>query len=103
MTKYFKVEKLSETDGVVEVKVGFGEPAQMPQILPDAVAAVKSLKLTGGKLLKFNGPCAVPVAMALAHEVAHLYAAVAFFVPMEAAYVVCISHDPELAIGQYVK
>lgn len=102
MGQYFRIEKVSDVDGVVELKIGFGTPALHPAILPDAVATMKALALPGGKLVKFNGPCSVLVAMALAHEVVHLYSAVACFDPKEAKYVVCVSHNPDLIVGQYL-
>ena len=101
MAKYFNIEKLSEAEGVVELRISFGVAAQNPQIVPDAVAALRDLKLTGGKLVKFNGPGTLPVAMALAHEVGHLFGAVACFDPKIApGYVVCITHDPKFELGQ---
>lgn len=100
MSTYF-VEKVSDTDGVVELKIGFtAEPAPTTRIVPDAVAALGELRLTGGKLVKFNGPAALPVAMALAHAVAHLFGAVACFDPKLSGYVVCITHDPDYPLGQ---
>ena len=102
MGQYFRVEKVSESDGVLELKVGFGDPAQHPAILPDAVATMKALALAGGKLVKFHGPCSVLVGMALAHEVAHLYSAVACYDPKEAKYVVCISHNPDFQVGHHL-
>lgn len=101
MAQYFHVEKVSEMDGVVELRLAFGAPAQNPEIIRDAIAAMRALHLTGGKLVKFNGPTTLPVAMALAHEVAHLFGAVACFDPKIApGYVVCITHDPQFALGQ---
>lgn len=100
MATYFKVEKVADVDGVVELKIGFGEAAKTPQIVVDAVEAIRSLNLTGGKLVKFDGPCALPIAMALAHSVAHLFGAVACCDPkIHPKYVVCISHDPTYPVG----
>ncbi len=102
MGQFYRIEKVADADGVVELKVGFGVTALHPDILPDAVATLASLGLTGGKLVKINGPASLPVAMALAHGLAHLYSAVAVFVPMESNYVVCISHNPEFVVGRYL-
>jgi CRISPR-associated protein Csx3 len=101
MAEHYKVEKVSDNDGVVEIRVSFGVPAQNPQIVRDAVAAIRVLNLTGGKLIKFNGPSSIPVAMALAHAVAHLFGAVAYFDPkLSPGYVVCITHGPEFELGE---
>lgn len=101
MADTYTVEKMSDAGGVVELKIGFtAVAAPTTRIVPDAVAAIASLHLTGGKLVKFNGPAALPVAMALAHAVAHLFGAVACFDPKLGGYVVCITHAPEYALGQ---
>lgn len=100
--KTFKLKKLTNSDGSLEIEMAFGEPAQNPQILQDALELIRALDLQGGKLIRFNGPCSMPVAMALAHEVGHLYGAVACFDPKMASYVICISHDPEFSIGQLI-
>ena len=101
MAKHFDVEKVSENDGVVELRISFGVQAQNPQLVCDAVAAIRELDLDGGKLVKFNGPGTLPIAMALAHEVAHLFGAVACFDPKIApGYVVCVAHGPEYELGQ---
>jgi len=102
MGQFYRIEKIAVADGVVELKVGFGVTALHPDILPEAVATLASLGLPGGKLVKFNGPMSLPVAMALAHGLCHLYSAVAVFVPMESKYVVCISHNPEFVVGRYL-
>lgn len=84
------------------LKLSFGAPAQNDQIVRDAVAAVKALSLQGGKVIKLNGPASLPVAIAIAHEVGHLYGAVAAFDPKLGKYVVAISHDPSLKVGDLI-
>lgn len=84
------------------LKIGFGAPAQNDQIVKDAAAALEGLKLEGGRLVLLNGPASLPVAIVLGHGVSHLYAAVACFDPKLAAYVVSVTHDPELALGQLI-
>lgn len=74
------------------LKIGFGSPAGNDQIVRDAVAAVKALGLTGGETVFLNGPASLPVAIAIGHEVAHLFKEVACFDPKLAAYVVAVSH-----------
>ncbi|MBP9711629.1 MAG: CRISPR-associated protein Csx3 [Candidatus Pacebacteria bacterium] len=89
-------------EGGNTLKMSFGVSAQNDVIVRDAVAAVKALELTGGKLVKLNGPASLPVACAIAHEVGHLYGAVACFDPKLAKYVVAVSHDPDFAVGDLV-
>lgn len=101
-TSTFTLEQITTSDGSTEIKVGFGVPAQNPQILQDALRLIRQQHLKGGKLIKFNGPCSMPVAMALAHEVAHLYGAVACYDPKMAGYIICITHDPDFELGQFI-
>lgn len=101
MSVTYTVEKVAEVAGVVDLKIGFtAVPAATMAIVPDAVAALRALNLSGGKLVKFNGSAALPVAMALAHAVGHLFGAVACFDPKVGGYVVCITHDPDYQLGQ---
>lgn len=84
------------------LKLSFGTPAQNDQIVKDAVEAIKNLNLEGGKIIKLNGPASLPVAIALSHEVGHIYGAIAAFDPKLGKYVVAISHDPEFKIGDLI-
>jgi CRISPR-associated protein Csx3 len=99
MGQFFTVAIATEADGVVTLQIGFGEPAANTQVVPDAIAALKTLKLAGGRGIHFNGPASLPVAMALAHEVGHLYGYVACYDPKLRGYVVAISHDPGFRPG----
>jgi CRISPR-associated protein Csx3 len=87
--------------------VGFGEPAQNDQIVRDATARLDELtesgQLTGGTLLKINGPASMPVAFVIAHKVAHLYGAIAVYDPkLGNKYVVCITHTPTYQLGDLI-
>ncbi|OQA38730.1 MAG: hypothetical protein BWY51_00788 [Parcubacteria group bacterium ADurb.Bin316] len=84
------------------LRLDFGAPAQNDQIVKDAVAAVDTLNLKGGKMIKLNGPASLPVAVALAHEIGHIYGTVAVFDPKLGKYVVAISHDPEYSLGDLI-
>lgn len=99
MSLTFKVELAEETPERMDLSVGFVGEAGNERRVTDAVAAIKQLDLKGGPLVRFNGPCSLPVAMALAHAVAHLYGAVAVFDPKLQRYVVSISHRPDLTVG----
>lgn len=100
MSEFFTAVITSESEGAITVKIGFGEPADNTQIVPDAIAALSALRLQGGRGISFNGPASLPVAMALAHAVAHLYGYVACYDPKLHGYVVAISHDPMIRPGQ---
>lgn len=89
-------------EGTELLKLSFGAPAQNDEIVKDAIAGVKALDLKGGKVMKLNGPASLPVAIAIAHEIGHLYGAIAAYDPKLGKYVVAISHDPEFEIGQLI-
>ena len=100
MTAY----NIALTDGVL--KVGFGSPAQNDEIVRDAVARLNEMtesgELSGGKIIKINGPASLPVAVAIAHGVNHLYETVAVFDPKLAKYVVAVTHGTEYKVGDLV-
>ena len=95
---------VSITDGIL--KIGFGAPAQNDQIVKDAESSIESLvtsgELKGGEVIRVNGPASLPVAMVLAHKLAHLYQAVACFDPKLSKYVVAIAHGDKFAIGDLI-
>jgi CRISPR-associated protein Csx3 len=98
---YYRIEPAPpRPDGLTQLDIGFTEPpANNDQLVPAALAAIAALHLKGGRGLLFNGPASLPVAMALAHAVAHLYQFVACFDPKIPAYVVSISHTPDYRPG----
>lgn len=93
-----------EDDNVL--RVGFGEAAQNDQIVRDAVARLDEMvtagELAGGKIIKINGPASLPVAIAIAHAVGHLYEVVACFDPKLAKYVVAVSHGDMHKTGDLI-
>jgi CRISPR-associated protein Csx3 len=89
----------NDSDGVVTVTIGFGDPAANTQVVPGAISALAALRLPGGRGIHFNGRASLPAAMALAHAVAHLYGYVACYDPKLQGYVVAISHDPSVRPG----
>ncbi len=97
----YKVEKIGNM-----LKVGFGAPAQNDQIVRDAVdrlaEMVKTGELAGGKIIKINGPASLPVAIAIAHAVAHIYETIGVFDPKLAKYVVAVSHGAEYKPGDLI-
>jgi CRISPR-associated protein Csx3 len=100
MGRVFKAEVADERDGVVLLRVGFGEqPAQNDRIVREAVEEIRALALPGGRGIKINGPASLPAAFALCHEVAHKYGFVAVWDPKLGSYVVAVSHDPAVELG----
>lgn len=90
------------------LRIGFGEPSSNDQIVKDAVARLDAMQkigeLSGGGLLKVNGPASLPVAMVLGHKLSHLFEAIACFDPKLNTYVVTISHgpNPDYAVGNLI-
>lgn len=90
------------------LRVAFGKSGSNDQIVKDAVARLyamtKAGELSGGGLLKINGPASLPVAMVLGHKLAHLFEAIACFDPKLNKYVVAISHspNPDYAVGNLI-
>lgn len=104
MAQYYVAQISSEVDGVTTVAIGFGpDAADNTLAVPAALEAVAGLGLAGGRGVRFNGPASLPVAMALAHAVAHKFGFVACFDPKLSGYVVAISHDPAVRVGELIQ
>jgi CRISPR-associated protein Csx3 len=88
------------------LRVSFGETAQNDQIVQDAAARLEQMastgELTGGQLLKINGPISIPVAFVLAHKLAHIYGAIGLFDPKLGKYVISITHNPAYKLGDLI-
>lgn len=90
------------------LRIAFGAPSSNDQIVKDTTARldemVKTGELSGGGLLKINGPASLPVAIVLGHKVSHLFEAVACFDPKLNKYVVVISHspNPDFVVGNLI-
>ena len=100
MTAY----KIECKDGVL--RVNFGEVSQNDQIVRDAAARLEEMvnsgELSGGQLLKVNGPASIPVAFVLAHKLAHIYGAIGYFDPKLGKYVISITHNPQYKLGDLI-
>ena len=90
-------------DGVQVVEIGFEDPADNTVCVPAALTALRELRLAGGRGILFNGKASLAVAMALAHEVAHLYQFVGVFDPQLQGYVVAISHVADPRPGNLIR
>jgi CRISPR-associated protein Csx3 len=95
---------ISFAEGVL--KIAFGAPASNDQIVKDAEMRlgemIASGELSGGAVIRVNGRGSLPVAMVLAHKLAHLYQAVACFDPKMSKYVVTIAHGSGYAVGDLI-
>ena len=63
---------------------------------------IHSGQITGGEVIRINGPSSMPVAMVLAHGFGHLYQAVACYDPKLAKYVVVIAHGNKHRVGDLI-
>jgi len=88
------------------LKVAFGEAAQNDQIVAEASATLAEMtesgELSGGPMIKINGPASLPVAIAIAHAIAHLYEVVGVFDPKLGKYVVAVSHGAVYKPGDLI-
>ena len=88
------------------LKVWFGEPSQNDEIVRATVDRLDEMtesgELSGGKLIKINGPASLPVAVAIAHGVNHIYETVAVFDPKLAKYVVAVTHSTDYVVGDLI-
>ena len=88
--------------------VKFGTPGDNTQIVKDAAvrldAMQKAGELSGGDLLKINGPASLPVAMFLGHRLSDLFEVIACFDPKMHQYVIAISRssDSKYAVGNVI-
>jgi CRISPR-associated protein Csx3 len=90
------------------LEINFGEPAQNDRLVRDAAARLDEMtangELSGGEILKINGPASLPVMCVITHKVAHLFGAIAVYDPkLGGKYVVCISHHPDYALGDIIE
>ena len=99
----YKIEVADHpASGAVLLRVGFADPAQNDTICRDAQSRLNELALSGGPLVLINGPASLPVALVLGHGLSHLFGAVGVFDPKMAAYVVAVSHRPEMKVGDLI-
>lgn len=89
------------------LRVSFGDPAQNDRIAKDAAARLDELirdgTVSGGEVIRINGPASVIAAMVIAHRLAHLYQAVAYFDPKMDRYVVAIAHGDQYSVGDLLE
>ncbi len=94
------------------LKVGFGQDANGDQIIKDAAARLDEMmalgEITGGKLLKVDGPGSVAVSYLIAHKISHLFGAIAIFDPKIGrkgykTFITAVSQTPAYKIGEIIE
>ncbi len=96
-----------ETDGKLKIGFSKGKPAQNDQLVKDAEKRLEFLienqAITGGDIIKINGPATNPVSMVLAHKLSHIYQAVAYYDPKISKYVVAVAHGDVYSVGDLIE
>ena len=94
------------------LKVGFGQDANGDQIVKDAAQRLDEMmalgEITGGKLLKVDGPASVAVSYLIAHKISHLFGAIAIFDPKIGrkgykTFITAVSQTPAYKIGEIIE
>ncbi|MBH8561138.1 CRISPR-associated protein Csx3 [Nostoc sp. CENA67] len=94
------------------LKVRFGTPANGDQVIRDAAARLEEMvasgELSGGKLLKIDGPASVAVSYLIAHKISQLYGAIAVFDPKIGrpgykTFITAVSQTPAYKIGELIE
>ncbi|MBN3873713.1 CRISPR-associated protein Csx3 [Nostoc sp. JL33] len=94
------------------LKVKFGKPANGDQVIRDAAIRLDEMvvsgELSGGKLLKIDGPASVAVSYLIAHKISQLYGAIAVFDPKIGrpgykTFITAISQTPAYKIGELIE
>ena len=101
MGKYYNIEEVSNFDGMVEIKVNFGEPASNDIIVTEV--SEMDLSHLNGKTCLINGPASLPVAFVLAHKLLHQFTQIGIFDPKMGGYVIVSSHGGELKVGGVIR
>ena len=97
----YNVAIMDNTNDIITLKIGFGEPGSNDEIVVDAKAAIEAVsEVVMGKTVLLNGPASLPVAFVLAHCLNHICPAVAVFDPKMGKYVVAVSHTGDYRVGE---
>ena len=79
------------------LKMKFGEAATNDEIVTYVEKALKqkieTKEISGGEIIKLDWPASLPVAVVLAHKLAHLYGTIAVWDPKLGKFVVAVSHS----------
>lgn len=89
-------------NGDIILKLSFGEPAQNDRIVQDAIKRLDELNISGGKIIRLNGPASLPVAVAITHHVIHKFSYMGVYDPKLNKYVIAVAHGPEYKVGDLI-
>ncbi|OPY38426.1 MAG: hypothetical protein A4E35_00849 [Methanoregula sp. PtaU1.Bin051] len=91
---------------VIHVKFN-KDDAQNDEIVKDACSRLDQMaregELSGGGLIKINGPASLPVAAAISYRLAQYFSAISIFDPKMDRYVIVISNDPQFTVGDLIE
>jgi len=101
MTTYnINIEKDKKGDTLL--RLSFGKSALNDQIVRDAIKRLSELDISGGELVKLNGPASLPVAIAIAHHIMHKFSYIGVYDPKLDKYVIVVAHGPVHKIGDLI-
>lgn len=101
--KYYMLEPEISFSTFQVIKIGFGEPTTNANIVSEVASTAPEIAAKcHGKVVLFNGPASLPVALCLAHTFAHVTRSVGVYDPKIAGYIICISHDPAYSVGAVI-
>jgi CRISPR-associated protein Csx3 len=89
------------------IKVSFGNPAQNNVIVKDALVRLNEMadngELSGRGAILIDGPTTLAVGMVISHALADRFQVIGVLDPKLSAYVVVISNDPLVKVGDLIK
>lgn len=99
--------RISLQNDTLHISPNSEQPATTDCLVKDAIAHLDNMiaqgTLSGGALLKVNGPAPLPVGFAIAHKLAPLYRAIAAFDPKVHSYIVVIAQDSAYTCGELIQ
>lgn len=97
---YINIDKCQNGD--IILKLSFGEPAENDRIVRDAIKCLDELNISGGKIIRLNGPTTVPVGVAITHHLTHKFSYIGLCDPKLKKYVIVVAHGPEYKLGDLI-
>lgn len=89
------------------LKIKFGEAASNDEIVSYVEKQLKqkieTKEISGGEIIKLDWPASLPVAVVLAHKLAHLYGTIAVWDPKLGKFVVAVSHSGNFKVWDMIQ
>lgn len=98
----YNINMDQDHNGETILRISFGESADNDKIVRDAIKRLDELEISGGKIVKINGPASLPVAIAIAHHILHKFSYIGVFDPKLNKYVIVVAHGPEFKAGDMI-